>query len=333
MRGKLKAGIGLLIATSTLLLFSCQKPFHDENEKYVFIAANVSLPYWQEAQAGFKDAGRALGVKVDVEGPTSYSPMDELDAFQKAVAAHPSGILISPAKPDLFNSAIDQATSAGIPVICADSDAPNSKRVMFIGTDNVKAGQESAKHLAALLNGKGNIVIMSIPGQLNLDQRNQGAMEVLKGYPKIKVLETYNDTGDPRLANDQISALLAKKTKLDGVLCLEASGGPGAAEALHRLGLNGKIFVVAMDKTPETLDWISQGVISGTIAQKPYTMAFYGLRFLDDLHHNVVHQFKDWRNAPASPLPSWVDTGTAWVDKSNVDAFKAAVPERNPLLN
>ena len=53
-------------------------------------------------------------------------------------------------------------------------------------------------------------------------------------------------------------------------------------------------------------------------------MSYYGLKFLDDLHHNIVHEFRDWRNAPASPLPTRVDTGTAWVDKSNVDAFRAA---------
>ena len=71
-----------------------------------------------------------------------------------------------------------------------------------------------------------------------------------------------------------------------------------------------------MDANPETLDGISKGVIAATIAQKPYTMAFYGLRFLDDLHHNSVHEFTDWRTAPASPLPASLDTGTTVVDVS-----------------
>lgn len=53
-------------------------------------------------------------------------------------------------------------------------------------------------------------------------------------------------------------------------------------------------------------------------------MSFYGLKFLDDLYHNTVHEFKDWRTAPASPLPSRVDTGTAVVDSVNLAAFRAA---------
>jgi ribose transport system substrate-binding protein len=98
------------------------------------------------------------------------------------------------------------------------------------------------------------------------------------------------------------------------------------------LNLGGKIPIVAMDKTPETLDFIAEGVIAATVSQKPYTMAFYGLRFLDDLHHNIVHEFRDWRTAPVTPLPARVDTGTAVIDAGNLAAFRAAeATRRQPL--
>ena len=56
-------------------------------------------------------------------------------------------------------------------------------------------------------------------------------------------------------------------------------------------------------------------------------MAYYGVRFLDDLHHNVVHEFKDWATAPAAPLPTFIDTGTAVIDSSNLAAFQKALAE------
>jgi ribose transport system substrate-binding protein len=186
--------------------------------------------------------------------------------------------------------------------------------------------------MAELIKGKGQIVLITIPGQLNLEERRGGAEAVFQNYPDIKVTKTIDDKGDPRIANDEISAILEKKEKIDGILCLEASGGPGAAEALHRLNMDGKIPIVAMDKNPETLDWISRGSIAATVAQKSYTMAFYGLRFLDDLHHNVVHEFKDWRTAPVSPLPAFVDTGTAVIDQKNLAEFRAAAAERREPL-
>jgi len=310
------------------LLPSCQKPFHQETERYIFVTVNIALPYWQEAKAGFMDAARGLGVKAEFTGPNTYAPDEELAAFQKAVDQHPSGILISPARPELLKDAIDGAVKAGIPVICVDSDAPESHRILFVGTDNFQAGLQSGRRMAELLHGSGRVAVITIPGQHNLDERVRGVNEAFKKYPGIKITETLDDKVDPRSANDQISALLEKSQTLDGILCVEASGGPGAAEALHRLNLGGKVPIVAMDKNPETLDFIQQGVISATVGQKPYTMAFYGLRFLDDLHHNIVHEFRDWRTAPASPLPERVDTGTSVVDAKNLAAFRAAATAR-----
>ena len=323
----------LLVLLPTLgIVTSCQKPYHQENERYFFVADNINLPYWQEAKAGFMDSAHILGVKAEFTGPDTYSPQEELEAFQKAVRMEPAGILISPARPDVFNEAINAAVQSGIPVICVDSDAPESRRVLFIGTDNYQAGIESGRRMAALLQGKGRVVLVTIPGQQNLDERVRGVNEAFKKSPNIQITQTLDDKGDPRLANDQVSSLLDKKEEIDGLLCVEASGGPGAAEALHRLNLAGKIPIVAMDKSPETLDFIAQGAIAATVAQKPYTMSFYGLRLLDDLHHNIVHEFKDWRTAPASPLPARIDTGTAVIDASNLAAFRAAEATRaNPL--
>jgi ribose transport system substrate-binding protein len=322
--------IPLLLAVG--IFSSCQKPFHEETERYIFVAANTSLPYWQESKAGFMDAARGLGVKAEFTGSDTYSPQEELEAFQKAIDKHPSGIAVSPARPEVFNDAIDAAVKSGIPVICVDSDAPESHRILFIGTDNYQAGLISGKRIAELVHGQGQVVLITIPGQLNVDERVRGVSEALKKYPNVKISRTLDDKGDPRAANDQISALIEAKEKIDGIVCVEASGGPGAAEALHRLNLGGKIPIVAMDKTPETLDFIEQGVIAATVSQKPYTMAFYGLRFLDDLHHNIVHEFKDWRTAPVPPLPTRVDTGTAVIDASNLASFRAAEATRRQAL-
>src|SRR5206468_4022192 len=200
---------------------------------------------------------------------------------------------------ELFQDAINAAIAQGIPVITVDSDAPNSKRIMFVGTDNFRAGGESAKRMADILKGQGQVVVITIPGQLNVDERLRGVNETLKKYPGIKIVQAIDDKGDPRVANDNIAALLKAKAKIDGIISLEASGGSGAAEALHRL--DAKIPIVGFDKDPETLDWIDRDGITATVTQKPYVMAYYALKFADDLHHNAVHDFKDWRTARAPP--------------------------------
>jgi ribose transport system substrate-binding protein len=318
---------GMSIAVLALVTGACQKPYHQLDEKYILVADNIDLPYWQEAAAGLTDIGKTAGVKVEVVGPTTFAPSEELTAFQQAVAEHPSGILVSVSDPKLFNDPIDHAILQGIPVICIDADAPDSHRVLFIGTDNFRAGEESGKHMAQLLGGQGRVLIIGLAGQLNTEERVRGVNEALKKYSGVKVIDTIDDKGDPRNAYDAVSALLQKKEKIDGIIALEASGGAGAADALHRLDLTGKIKILAFDKDPQTLEGIDRGWITATVVQKPYVMAFYGVRFLDDLHHNAVHEFKDWATAPADPLPVFVDTGTAVVDKSNLATFRKALAE------
>ena len=319
---------GLSVAAMAMSVVACEKPYHQPDERYVLVVANENLPYWQDAQAGLADIAKTTGVKVSMEGPNTFSPSEELKTFDQVVAQHPAGILVSASDAALFKESIDKAVLQGIPVICMDADSPDSRRVLFIGTDNFRAGQESGKIMGKVLGGTGSVALITLPNQLNTEERRRGVEDVLKKYPGIKIVETIDDKGDPRNADDAVTELLQKKkTKIDGIIALEASGGQGAADALHLLDLTGKIKIVAFDKEPATLDAIERGWITATIAQKPYVMAFYGVRFLDDLHHNVVHEFKDWATAPAAPLPTFVDTGTAVIDASNLATFRKALAE------
>jgi len=326
MRRHGPALLSVLILFGATLSGSCTKPYHQENERYVFVATNIKLPYWQNAEAGFLQAAKALGVKAELIGPSGYQPHAELLMFQQVLEQHPAGICLSAARPEIFQAEIDKAIAGGIPVICVDADVPGSKRILYIGTDNLKAGRESLKRMAELLSAKGSIVVITIEGQNNLDERVAGVADALKNFPALKLVKILDDKGDAHSAFDQVSELVQKKEKIDGIICLEATGGSGAADALHRASLDGKLPIVAFDDDPETLDWIERGAIAATIAQKPYAMSYYGLRFLDDLHHNAVHQSTDGRTDVAPPMPVFVDTGTVVVDKNNLKAYREGLP-------
>src|SRR5215470_7158978 len=165
------------------VLASCQQPYHQPEEHYIFVASNTSVPYWQEAAAGLSDSATQMGVKAELTGPAGFSLSEELTAFQQAVAQKPDGILVSASNADSFEAPINAAIAQGIPVVCVDADVPGSNRVLFVGTDNFRGGQESGKRMAELLVGKGNIAVITIPGQFNLEERMRGVNEALKKYP------------------------------------------------------------------------------------------------------------------------------------------------------
>ena len=298
---------------------------HDADEKYFLIASNVQIPYWQTAAAGFAQSASQLKVRAEIAGPDTFDPKAEQQAFEKALQQKPTGILISVADPKLLKEDIDKAIAAGVPVITFDSDAPASKRLFFIGTNNYQAGITGGERLATELHGKGNVVVFSMPEQINLAERLRGYRDALENKAQIKIVRVVDIKGDPRVAFDTATQILGKeKNKVDAIVCLEALAGKEVATVLSNNNVKDKV-VMAMDTDPDTLEWIQKGVIAATISQKPYTMAFVGLRMMDDLYHHKLNSLDvDWAKNSFAPIPAFVDTGSALIDKSNVDAFNQA---------
>jgi len=321
----LKVIARLIFCALLVVLTSCGSA-HDQDEKYFLVSTNVKIPYWQAGSAGLFQAAAQLKVRSEFAGPDTYDPKAEQKAFPQAVQSKPTGILVSVADPSLLKDDIDQAVAAGIPVITVDSDAPASKRLLFVGTDNYHAGQIGGQRLAKEMNGKGNVVIFTIPEQANLKERLRGYRDALEASPQIRITRVVDMKGDSRIAFDTATEILGqdKKERTDAFVCLEALAGKEVATVLSQHGVKDKV-VLAMDTDEDTLSWIQKGVIAATISQKPYTMSFVGLKMLDDLyHHKLSSLTADWARDSFAPIPAFVDTGSSLVDKTNVDALIAA---------
>jgi ribose transport system substrate-binding protein len=312
------------LALSTVCVLSCGAS-HASDEFYVFVSANLQVSYWKTAGAGFSNAASQFKVRSDFVGPQNYDPKAERDALDQAVQKKATGILLGVTDPAILKDSIDKAVAAGIPVITLDSDAPASKRLFFIGTNNYQAGFTGGQRLAQELKGKGNVVVFSMPDQSNLQERLRGYKEALAKTPDIKITRVVDIQGDPRIAFDTTTQIIGKeRDKVDAFVCLEAQSGKEVAGVLSSYHVSGKV-VMAMDTDPETLDWIQKGVIAATIGQKPYTMAFVGMQMLDNVYHHKPSSLdKDWSKDSFAPIPSFVDTGSALIDKTNVDAFMQA---------
>ena len=319
MRGTIVVLIGLLP-----LLEGCTR--HSKSERYYLVGTNLDVAYWKTASEGFQKAAAEFGVTADTRGPGNFDPQAEVVEFRKVVATKPAGILVSVASSQLLAPEIDAAITAGIPVITMDSDSPESKRLYFIGTNNLEAGRLGGHRVAAVLNGKGNVVFFTNPGQPNLDERLKGYKDVFSSYPGIKVADVFDIKGDTGTAMDKAEEYLGRKgaDRVDALVCLESASGKDVGEAVRRSKAKGDPgrLLVTMDTDQATLQLVKDGIIDSTISQKPYTMARLGLKALDDIYHYPVKPLAaDYALDPFSPFPAFIDTGVSLVDKSNVDAI------------
>ena len=297
-------------------------PAHQTTEKYYLVCANPKIPYWQEAAAGFLAAARELGVQAEVVGPETYDAQAEREELRRIMSKKPAGVLVSAGNAELLTPEINAAVEAGTPVVTIDADAPQSKRLFFVGTNNYEAGQMGGRLLIKLLNGKGTVVFFTIAGQKNLEDRLDGYRAALEAAPGIKVAAVQDMKGNSSLAFDLAKEYVDKKNLPDAFVALESLSGAEIADVLDRARIDGKV-IVAMDAAQNTLEWIEKGRIAATIAQKPYTMGYYGLKALADIVlRKPASLTADFRNDPRSPLPVFIDTGTLLVDRNNVSNLR-----------
>src|SRR5260370_41910988 len=135
------------VAALLVLVLSCGGA-HDSDEFFVVVSANLQLPYWKTAGAGFSNAAAQMEVRSDFTGPQTYDPKAERGALDQAVQKKATRILRAVTDPALLKDSIDKAVAAGVPVITIDSDAPSSKRLFFISTNNYHAGFTGGLRLA-----------------------------------------------------------------------------------------------------------------------------------------------------------------------------------------
>jgi ribose transport system substrate-binding protein len=323
MRTMKKAALATL---ALAVAFTCGCGRHSNKEVFYLVTANAALPYWQTAASGFNKAAAQYKVTAKVEGPDNYDPQAELAAMTKAVNAKPGGILISVADAAVLQPEIDAAVNAGIPVVTIDSDAAASRRLFFIGTNNLEAGRLGGKRVIEKLSGKGNILVFTLAGQPNTEERLKGLKDALAAKPEIKIVDVVDVKGDARAAFDKAQEMLALTgpKKIDGFVCLESASGKMVSDALKRTNASDRVLV-AWDVNQDTLDGIKAGTIDSTIAQKPFTMGYVGLKVLDEIFHDPPKTLaKDYSVDSFSPYPVFVDTGSSLVDKNSVDLYIAS---------
>lgn len=290
----------------------------EPKEVYYTVGMHIILPYWQDHRYGLEAAAQELGVEVVFTGENGSDALRQLDIFEQVVKKNPAGILVCPIDMKTMTEPINRAIDLGIPVVCIDNDAPDSKRLTYFGTDNYQSGYIAGEIIGKKLDGAGDVGILTIPGIYSLDERQRGFEECLEiNYPDIKVVAVMNDQADPSKAANIAEQMFKDFPTITGLFGTDAASGVGAAIALSENQKLGEIKVVAFDKDSEVLELVQQGKIEATLVQRTFTMSYYGLKFLYDYNHNS--QLKN--DAGLSMMPDVVDTGIIVVTRENADDF------------
>lgn len=255
---------------------------------FVFLPKGLDNPYWDSCRKGMDAEAAKLGVKAEFLGPAVSDAAKQVEIFESVISRKPAAIAVSPNDPKTVEESIARATAAGIPVITWDADAPDSQRLLYIGTDNVAAGRTAGETLAKLIGEKGKVAILhGALTALNAQQRVQGFEEAMKNYPDIEIVAVEPTEDSPETALAKAEALLQAYPDLVGFYGVTGVGVPGAAGAVKGANKCGEVKVVGFDVVPQGIEGMRGGCVDALISQRPYGMTAQALQILVDLSNDV----------------------------------------------
>lgn len=252
---------------------------------HLAFVSNNAANFWTMARAGCNAAANELGdVKVDFRIPSSGSAAEQQQILSDLVAAGVDGIAVSPIDPanqvDFLNKIASQTL-----FITTDSDAPDTKRVCYIGTDNVAAGVEDGKLIKEAIPQGGKIMVFV--GKLdaqNAKDRLQGIKQELDGS-NVQIVDVRTDDTDPVRAQNNASDTLVKYPDIACLVGLWSYNGPAILHAVRSAGKAGKVKIVCFDDDPDTLTGVASGDIYGTVVQQPYEFGKQAITRMDKYLH------------------------------------------------
>ena len=272
---------GALIVCLAFGIAACNASKESGNKKLrlAFVTNNPS-DFWTIARKGTEKAAAELpNVSVEFQMPGDGTAAGQQRIVEDLVAKGIDGMAISPVDPQNQTQLLNRVAAQAL-VVTQDSDAPNSNRACYIGTDNVAAGRQAGELVKEALPQGGTIrVFVGMLDAQNARERYQGLQQALEGS-NVKIIDVLTDNTDRVRAKANAADTLVKYADVAGLVGLWSYNGPAILSAVKESGKVGKVKIIAFDEEDETLAGIKEGAIYATVVQQPFEFGFQSIKLM-----------------------------------------------------
>ncbi len=279
--------------------------------KLAFVTNNAS-DFWIIARKGTEKAAAEIpGIEVEFRIPADGTAAEQQRVVDDLLAKGIHGIAISPVDPANQTPMLNRVAGQTL-VVTQDSDAPNSQRACYIGTDNVQAGRQAGELVKEALPQGGKIMVfVGVLDAANAQQRYQGLKEALAGS-NVQIIDVRTDNTDRVRAKSNASDTLVNNPDIAGMVGLWSYNGPAILAAVKEANKADKVKIIAFDEEDETLSGIKDGAIYATVVQQPFEFGYRSMELMAKILNG------DKSQVPASKQ---IFVPTIAVKKADVDDF------------
>lgn len=300
----------LFVLLATLLAGACARQASDV-KRLAFVTNNAS-DFWTIARRGTEKAAQEFAdVTVEFRIPADGTAAEQKRIIDDLLAKGIDGIAISPVDPENQTQLINEVARQTL-VFTQDSDAPNSDRACYVGTDNVAAGRQAGELIKEALPDGGRIMLFV--GKLdarNAQERLQGIKEVLQGS-NVEIIDVRTDDTDRVRAKANVADTLVRYPEVKGLVGLWSYNGPAILNAVREAGKIGQVKIICFDEEDETLAGVKEGAIYATVVQQPYEFGYQAIKLMREVLNG---------NRSVIPPSKQVFIPTLVVRRDNVEEF------------
>jgi ribose transport system substrate-binding protein len=252
----------------------------DGTEKlHLAFVTNNATDFWIIAQAGCNKAAAEQNVELEFQMPQDGSAATQKRLIEDMLAKGVAGIAVSPKDPANQTPLLNDAAGRAL-LITHDSDAPQSNRACYVGTDNVAAGMQAGELIKEALPEGGKIMLfVGTMDAQNASDRAAGIKKALEGS-KVEIIGTRTDEVDRIRAKSNVSDAMLANPDLKCLVGLWSYNGPAILNAVKEANKTGTMKIVCFDEETETLQGVRDGHIFGTVVQQPYQFGYQAITLM-----------------------------------------------------
>lgn len=276
------------------------------NSNPVFLAGRKGAE--SKAAELTKDGKRTF--KIDWRTPNDEDAQKQAEFIEQLVASGAHGIAIACSDASKVTRAIDAAIEKGVHVMCFDSDAPESKRMAYVGTDDFGGGKAIMEEVIDLLGDKEGSVAILAGNQTatNLQKRVAGAKEVLAKQSKLKLQDVFYHKETPQDSLATVESVQKAHPEIVGWAMI--GGWPLMTERALPWE-PGSVICVAMDTLKPQLSHLRRGDVQVLYGQQYF---YWGSQCVTLLADAMLEGKKPEKEIDLAPLTR--------VTKENVDEYE-----------
>ena len=242
-----------------------------------FVPKLIGIPYFNAMKKGLDQAGKKFGAKIIYQGPTTASVSGQSEIVQSLINKHVSAVGVSANSPTALEALAKKAKAQGILFYSSDSqvDGPDvSLRVQQ--TSNKALAYAVVDQLAKTIGDKGDVAFVSGgPTATNLNKWIALMKQRLAAkYPHIKLVSIQYAGEDINKATQVTAQLLSAFPHLKGIVGVNSTAVPGAAQAVLSAGLKGKVAVTGITDPNTIRPFVMNGTVKSVVLWNPVTLGY-----------------------------------------------------------